>query len=289
MTLRRSTTPPRVGFTLIELLVVIAIIAVLISLIAAAVMKIYGKGPEVQCRNDISQLDLAIAAFKTDTGVDYIPSAFVLANWYDLTNPQHKASFTYLQRVFPKIKLATSAGNPLTINVPGYSGPARLLDGNQTLVLFLGGVNGQGFGRGADPFAAAAPGANRYGPYFEFPAKRLRPGSNGLPRFVDPWGTPFIYYSRYNGNDYDRFFNSVPSGFGFPGLNAAEYGGTISSPVRENPTRFARDHQWQIISAGPDKRFGPGGVWAPGGAGYAGNAPGFDDLSNFHNKQLGAP
>src|SRR5262245_37814700 len=69
---------PRPGFTLIELMVVMAIIAILISLTAAAVMKFLAKGPEVQRRSDISQMQDNIAQFKAKFGVDYLPSFFVL-------------------------------------------------------------------------------------------------------------------------------------------------------------------------------------------------------------------
>ena len=60
-------------------------------------------------------------------------------------------------------------------------------------------------------------------------------------------------------------------------------------PQYWNPRSF------QIISAGPDKAFGPGGIpdvngvpalWGPGNPAVG---AGEDDLSNFHDARLGTP
>ena len=48
------------GFTLVELLVVIGIIAILVSLLAAGVMKIWGKGPFIQTSSEIRQLEVKV-------------------------------------------------------------------------------------------------------------------------------------------------------------------------------------------------------------------------------------
>src|SRR5262249_22687578 len=72
------TSSRRAGFTLVEVLVVVAIIAVLVSLTAAAVFKIYGEGDKLVARNDISNLAAAIEAFKSDRKVEWLPSRFRL-------------------------------------------------------------------------------------------------------------------------------------------------------------------------------------------------------------------
>ena len=66
---------PRPGFTLVELLVVMTIIAILFALTAAAVTKAMAKANEVKTRNDISQLQSGVQAFKTDFNVAYIRTA----------------------------------------------------------------------------------------------------------------------------------------------------------------------------------------------------------------------
>ena len=61
--------PRRAGFTLIELLVVILIIVVLVALLSAGVFKLLDKGPEMQTRNEITQLSAALQAFKAKYGL----------------------------------------------------------------------------------------------------------------------------------------------------------------------------------------------------------------------------
>jgi hypothetical protein len=39
----------------------------------------------------------------------------------------------------------------------------------------------------------------------------------------------------------------------------------------------------QIISAGENKAFGPGGIWAAGNGQYVQGAAGADDMANFNN------
>ena len=45
--------------------------------------------------------------------------------------------------------------------------------------------------------------------------------------------------------------------------------------------------RFQIISAGPNKIFGPGGNWTPGTGPWAENQPGNDDISNWTQRKLG--
>src|SRR5438128_1569356 len=79
MTEKQLRRTGRNAFTLVELLVVIAIIAVLISLISAAVMQVLVRAQEVKVQNKIGQLQVGFENFKTKYGVtDNVPSMFVL-------------------------------------------------------------------------------------------------------------------------------------------------------------------------------------------------------------------
>ena len=60
-------------------------------------------------------------------------------------------------------------------------------------------------------------------------------------------------------------------------------------PLWKTPTEAVNVKTFQIISAGPDRVFGRGGVWRPGHGDYAPGQPGYDDLSNFHDRPLGEP
>ena len=51
--------------------------------------------------------------------------------------------------------------------------------------------------------------------------------------------------------------------------------------------RFLKADSFQIISAGPNKIFGPGGNWTPGTGPWAENQPGNDDISNWTQRKLG--
>jgi prepilin-type N-terminal cleavage/methylation domain-containing protein len=146
----RATTR-RAGFTLVEVLVVIAIIAVLVSLTAAAVFKISGKGDELIARHDISNLAAAIEAFKQQMKVDFIPSRFRLReDLFGYVNPLtadylDSESWAYLKKLFPKLPTPAAAypmpGSVLIDwNNNGTQDGAVDLEGHQCLVFFLGGI-----------------------------------------------------------------------------------------------------------------------------------------------------
>ena len=99
MMLRSGRGHRQAGFTLIELLVVIAIIAVLMSLIAAGVMRALDVGPRAETTARISAINNGINTFKANSQfgkVNYIPAGrpdgsnapFRLRNSYtSATNP----------------------------------------------------------------------------------------------------------------------------------------------------------------------------------------------------------
>jgi prepilin-type N-terminal cleavage/methylation domain-containing protein len=244
--IRANPAPTRrAGFTLIELLVVIAIIAILVSLTAAAVFKISGKGDELIARHDISNLAAAIEAFKQQMKVDFIPSRFRLRE--DLfgyiagitSNPPDQLdveSWAYLKKLFPKIPTPTAAvpnagSVSLDWNNNGNVDQPVDLEGHQCLVFFLGGIpnyspnNVTGFS--TNPAKPSAAGGERIGPFYrDFKSDRLTiiatpPLSSNISvanssyfSYLDPWGVnPYAYFSAYkkvNGyNRYLPYYNSL--------------------------------------------------------------------------------
>src|SRR6478609_6539080 len=91
---RSATTGRRAGFTLVEMIIVIGIIAILAGLLLQVVVKVRQVGPRVQTKHDISQLESAIANFKSTYDVKYFPSAFILTSDYSqpAANPQMAAA-----------------------------------------------------------------------------------------------------------------------------------------------------------------------------------------------------
>jgi prepilin-type N-terminal cleavage/methylation domain-containing protein len=273
----------RPGYTLIELLVVIAIIATLISLTTAAVMKVLGRGAATQARAEITQLEIALATCRTDFGLDAVPSRLVLREdgRYDGPGPNsadYPRTMALLQKMFGRHFRVLS---PYDWNGNGTIDSGEVvLEGQHCLVFLLGGIpTSPGSSVGCTGFNTdsrnpATPGGKRAGPYFEFKPGRLRrdPDAGNFLVYLDPWREqPYAYFSATKaGNDY------TPD---CPSLGVAPY--------------FARGGQFlnpngcQIISAGPDRRFGPGGLWNPATGG--GGPNGADDISNFSRGALGGP
>lgn len=242
----QTNTPARrrSAFTLIELLVVISIIAILVSLLMAAVFRALLVVKDVQNRSDISQLASAIASFKQTFGVDYMPSKFDPAD--------AEIQFFMSSRCFPQ-------------TTPAYWNGVPVMEGDQCLVFFLGGVNGTGFSSNPkDPLAAPTAGEVRKGPFFDFKTSRLKVVHGTSPSYIDIYGQkPFAYFStRGTANSYTA---------DCAGIGAAHYTNVM-------PDSF------QIISAGVNMQWGPGGVWNPATIGAAGR----DDLANFATAKLGS-
>ncbi len=251
----------RDGFTLVELLVVIVIIAILIGILLPAIQKVRDSADRARAFNDISQLSNSIGQFQSTFNCPPPPTTIDLSN---------NSSMTYLNRVWPRL-----------------SGPPGLghIDGNQSLQVFLGGYsNGvyyQGFiSSQSAPFGS---GTTKTGPFFEFPAARIK---NGY--FCDPWGTPYVYMASYNGGDYNVYGSGQIFGGPFAGVTV--------QPFIDSTGKYVNYNSFQIISAGTNGSssvtnggFGPGGSWTPGASPYIVNQTlGGDDISNFWGGMLGA-
>ncbi len=208
---------------------------------------------------EIDQLHTAVTAFRVKMNVMHLPAGFRLKAAYDPAEPVDP-NLVYLRQVFPQLDFDDNGLPP---------GTDDTLDPNQTLVIFLTGgkyTNYQGFSRDKQhPFRPAADAAEvRIGPFLDVSPNRL----DGDGRYLDPWGTPYAYFA------YDPALNAYPDRDGF-GVRPYRLNGKAMNPKG-----------WQIVSAGPDGKFGPGGDWTPGEGPWAAGGPGADDLSNFNSGPL---
>jgi hypothetical protein len=237
-------------------------------IVAIALVVLYGwpvgttdrDGLPKQASSELMQVGTAVDYFKTKMNVRYIPCSgggpggtFRLRAVYAGTEPEA----VYLKSLFPYMNLTRTEL------------PDRDLDPNQTLVLFLTGgpvTDYTGFSLRKDyPFTK---GGDRLGPFLDLPASRF----DGDGRLLDPWGTPLAYFA------FDQSDGAYPDvTFSWDGFTVAPY---------SLAEKKVRPKSYQIISAGKDLRFGPGGPWTPGQGAWAAGEPGADDLSNFNEGPL---
>jgi general secretion pathway protein G len=312
----QRTTARRLAFTLVEMLVVIAIIAVLIALVAPAVFGYLKKGPQVRVANDLAQLDTAIQNFKTTMGPKYIPSRIklcekfgqyvVIENGYTAAqeNPLDRASVDYLTNLFQKIRANNTASlwdtRGIDWNGNGvYTDAPIILEGHQCLVFFLGGIpvnNPAGVsGFSTNQSDPAQPGGGRKGPFYDgFTSDRLvdltstaanGSATKGYYSLLDRYdkNKPYAYFSSYNArNGYPKWIAAVPAANTPPSLlDNASLG---VNPYCEAVGRYWNPEGHQIICAGADGTFGPGGVWTK--ANPISSGPGQDDQTNFNGGNL---
>jgi prepilin-type N-terminal cleavage/methylation domain-containing protein len=275
----------RSAFTLVEILIVLAIILVLVALLAGAVYNAMSRGPQVQARSELGQLDSALGAFKARYG-SYPPSRITL--WSSVSKygstPLDLDSVAYLKSVFPALASSWSSVNW----GGGVGNDGATLSGDQCLVFFLGGIPSEvggvrttlGFNTGNNP-ANVGSGAVRF---YEFPSARLvKSTTNNYFSFQDPWGTPYAFHSSYSWkspNSFNRYTTSdcanLKGGDGPAGPSPYYLPATVNQGYNRE--------SGQIISAGPDMQFGGGGSWSQNNLN---TGVGADDLSNFHGYALG--
>jgi prepilin-type N-terminal cleavage/methylation domain-containing protein len=323
MSRTQLTRSRRSAFTLVELIVVMTIIAILIGLLVSAVQKARIRAKQVQAVNDIQQLSMAVEAFKSRYEVSYLPSRIILRNnmnAYNLNNPLEADSVAILTRMWPRIQASPAPPANLRFSAtPLYNpqagafgwfpqdpnGPtaqsAYLLEGDQCLVFFLGGIQQNGGTRGFstdrnNPTNLNAPAEALL---YDFPTARLglaaTPGTNtpAGPRSIalsffdsyaampptlappvgnDPKCRPYVYFTSQNGNDYCKYGSSdcfctqqiPPANDAFPtAVNTPVY------PYAESATKFINSNGFQILCAGRDRAFGGG---RPAGAGVINNS-----------------
>jgi prepilin-type N-terminal cleavage/methylation domain-containing protein len=262
-----QTRRRRAAITLIELLVVIAIIAILLSLTGAAVQKVRVALPRAANVHQMQQIAQAIEGAKASReqgglGLESIPSVgpgtdfpagFRLMSAYTGGEPE----LYYLKQAFPQL-------NPSNTNFPNLT----LDTSNKVLVFFLTGgppMNYKGFSNNARfPYTAPSAGEQRKGPYLEVqPGKHLDASGWEL---IDPFGTPYVYFAAHRKTGYN---------------GQSALGGALV-PYRTS-TDYVNPKGVQIISAGRDQVFGPGGLLPA-----TGNPGGEDDQANFSKRVLAA-
>ncbi len=300
MKLHEPSNAARKGFTLIELLVVIAIIAVLLGMLIVAVAPIFSKGPEVRARKEISAMSTAIITFDRDRGKT-LPSRLLLKEDGDYANgiaaaDQALATYSadYLKKIFPDMKHKTSydwngngtidaseVGMDWNQNGKIDSGYV-ILDGSQCLVFLLGGPGGQkGFSTNPRNPLDYASRKERIGAFYQFETARLTGGP--FPKYNDPWDTPYAFFSAYGKqNGYNRYGIPGPS----VGSDCAGLEPYYSSVTAAGLRTYYNSDTFQIVTAGADKTFGPGGLWGPT---VAVPDAARDDMANFHSAKLGSP
>jgi prepilin-type N-terminal cleavage/methylation domain-containing protein len=283
MQLKRQWRPAqRGGFTLIELLVVITIIAVLVALTAAAVMRALILGPTVTARTDITQLDNGLAAFQSKYGPNYIPSKLVLRKYLgDYGTAQMEVdSVNYLTTVFHKggTNFRTNWQNRgmnwhnSWSQLPATAHPHEVLEGDQCLVFFLGGIQATApngcLGFSTDDANPDMITAGNTVSFYDFKSNRLfisavHPNSQFFS-YQDAYGKgmPYLYFSAYgkeNGyNRYDKNGNYYAAS-GLAPLSDCFLSGVWPYAEAGTPVvRYLKKSTGQIICAGADGQFGPG-------------------------------
>ena len=296
-----STPCHRPGFTLVELMIVIGIIATLIALLLPAINGARETAKRSVAQSEIAQISYGLTAFREDRRVTP-PSSIILREKFDYNtaNPQEAASVTALRQMWPQLPpfpFATGTTPTTVVNGQvvlcgidwngngqidgdGTNSPAWLLEGDQCIVFFLGGIPQNGFPSGfaTNPGNPAAHVANPAVPtrtYFEFPVDRLISNGNtaagqGFKSFADQWKElPYVYYAARNGTK-----NAYNAG-DCPTLTTA----AGAHPYQDKTGSFFQPTGWQIISAGRDKKFGTVTTLTKGGLPQT--DPDGDNMVNF--------
>jgi prepilin-type N-terminal cleavage/methylation domain-containing protein len=287
----------RKAFTLIELLVVIAIIGILMALTMAGLTSVRDSGKRMETLTEIAQISEAASFFKSKYGIPPPLSGggnngtFRLCTSYldgsgqmlkDQVSPgvfRVWPEIDAILAVFPRTNLAdTGLRHPSTGGTIPNAAP-MYLDGNQAMLFWLCGADYtkyQGFAtHPRQPFKPPTgdPNEKRRDPFFHPVPHRLRNAMGDVDgHYRDPYGMPYACLGH------------VDWAKGYPAVTC--FG--VSPFIGENGKPW-NPNSVQIISAGKNKQFGPGGAYTPGSGAYDPSQPGADDLANFRRLQLGAP
>ncbi len=273
----------RSGFTLLELLIVIAVIAILVSLLTVAIVGARRRVQLAAVSAEITQLDQAIASFKTRYGIEP-PSSLTIPTSATGWSAEDRQK---VLRIWDQFDFTTLGGFP-----GGYPSTAVHLNGAECLVFFLGGLNS---GTPAAPALVGfsknprtpwnTTGANRDTPFYDgFDAARLVDvdGDSAL-EFLDslPGQTvPFLFLCS-QGKSYRKTNNTAAwDDYDVFGMNdSKDLGGCYLEADGKTPHRASG---YQIISPGFDGAYGVGGIYKDDGKDLtAARATEADNITNF--------
>ncbi|MAT15704.1 MAG: hypothetical protein CMJ46_10610 [Planctomyces sp.] len=276
----QPTRPSRSGFTLVELLVVITIILILAGLLTVAVFGAIENARIAQVQSELTSLEKGMADFQM-TFHDYPPSSFVIDESDMGWAPSER---NLILKYWPNYDFGTPIA--FDANGDGDTTDVIVLNGAESLVFFLGGVLSDdaavpenrvptGFSKNmAKPFQ---PGGSRVGPFHEFNTGQLRE-SDDFKILVDPLTSSQKAYVYIHSDDY---VNPTDALDGTGMTNVYTQGSSTDN--------FWKSQTFQLISAGPDGRYGEGGAFNPDTADdtlVGARVDERDNITNFHQGKL---
>jgi prepilin-type N-terminal cleavage/methylation domain-containing protein len=215
---------PRQGFTLVEMLTVIVIIGILAALTLTAVQSARSSARNAVIKTDITQLAMALEAYKTKHG-EYPPDFCGVTSSDDvIRNAAQDAVIRHFMKVYPRTGLrpdpavddtawttfqtAISSQYKVTMDVGGTPTQVPVdvntFDGAVALLFWLGGLpdaEGKLLGFHTNPTNPFQGGSPRSQPFFEFKEERVRYTVSG------PSGSEVVTMRFYSSDD---FTSSAP-------------------------------------------------------------------------------